>query len=288
MPGPALLLWPGDNHWPGQEINLAEVTNDGSGRIYGALHWDDNGDHAVTNIYSNVLTGVPHEFQVIWEPGQLTYKVDGVQQWVVTQYVPIDHDNGGMNDTIGWLNNNANTSLTVYDVSYVPLGSTASAPVGGTPVATTPPTTTAPTPGTTTSDAPIDWTALAAQAAANYAATGHWYYDLPSTGTATAPAPTTTPTPAPVTATPDPAPAPTPAPTTDATHIDWDALGAQAAANFAATGHWYYDTGATTPAPATATAPAPAPTPVADAAPDWDALAAQATANFNLTGHWFY
>ncbi len=31
-PGAAVLLWPGDDRWPGQEIDLAEVAQDGSGR----------------------------------------------------------------------------------------------------------------------------------------------------------------------------------------------------------------------------------------------------------------
>ncbi|MDN3567044.1 family 16 glycosylhydrolase [Paeniroseomonas aquatica] len=227
MPGPAIILWPGDNHWPGQEINLAEVTNDGTGRIYGALHWDDNGDHAVTDIYEGVLTGVFHEFKLIWEPNHLTYLVDGVKQAEFTQYVPIDYDHGGMNNVIGWLNTSYETSMTVTDVDYVPLG------VAGTPVAQLPATdptpSPAPAPSTPTPTVPvaapaaaIDWDALAAQAAANFAATGHWYYDMPAAeGTAATPQPA------------QPA-APAEAP------VDWYALAAQAEANYAATGHWFY------------------------------------------------
>jgi hypothetical protein len=289
MPGPAIILWPGDNKWPGQEINLAEVTNDGTGRIYGALHWNDNGDHAVTDIYEGVLTGVFHEFKLIWEPDHLTYLVDGVKQAEFTQYVPMDYDHGGMNNVIGWLNTNPATSMTVTDVDYVPLG------VAGTPVAELPPIAPTPapvptapvvtpvvTPVTTpvaTPAAAIDWDALGAQAAANFAATGHWYYDTPGTATA-APAPVETPAPAPV-----PAPASTPVTTAPVTAapVDWDALAAQAAANFAATGHWYYDTGATTAPVATPQPAAPTEAPV-----DWYALAAQAEANYAATGHWFY
>lgn len=121
VPGPAIILWPGDNKWPGQEVNLAEVTNDGTGRIYGALHWNDNGDHAATQIYNDVLTGVFHEFKLVWEPGQMTYLVDGATQWTTTQYVPLDYDHGGMNNVIGWLNTSYATSMTVTDIDYVPL-----------------------------------------------------------------------------------------------------------------------------------------------------------------------
>ncbi|RYH12514.1 MAG: glycosyl hydrolase family protein [Alphaproteobacteria bacterium] len=285
MPGPAIILWPGDNHWPGQEINLAEVTNDGTGRIYGALHWDDNGDHAVTQIYSGITTGVFHDFTLVWAPDHMTYLVDGVQQWEVTQYVPKDFDNGGMNNVIGWLNTNYDTSMTVTQVDYVPLGVTGTAPVVEAP--TTPGTT---TPVTTTPTAPaaIDWEALAAQAAANYAATGHWYYDDPS-----APATTTPVTTPPVTTTPPvetTAPGTTPPATTTPTApaaIDWGALAAQAEANYAATGHWYYDMPSATGTGTTGTT-TPEPTPAAETPIDWDALAAQAAANYAATGHWFY
>ncbi len=273
MPGPAIILWPGDNQWPGQEINLAEVTNDGTGRIYGALHWDNYGDHAVTEIYDGVLTGVFHEFKLIWEPNHLTYLVDGVKQAEFTQYVPLDYDHGGMNNVIGWLNTSYETSMTVTDVSYVPLG------VAGTPVVEAPPPEPAPNPAPTPAvpAVAIDWEALAAQAAANFAATGHWYYDMPGT---IAEVPTPTPTPSPVET---PAPVPTTPVTTTPAAVDWDALAAQAAANFAATGHWYYDMPATEGTTATPQPAAPTEAPV-----DWYALAAQAEANYAATGQWFY
>ncbi len=86
-----------------------------------------------------------------------------------------------------------------------------------------------------------DWNALAAEVAANFAATGKWFAN------------------AAVTASPS-------------TPVDWNALAAQATANFAATGHWFVGDGApTTPSPTV----------------DWDAIAAEVTANFMATGQWF-
>jgi hypothetical protein len=32
QPGPGIILWPGDNQWPGQEVDMLEITPDGSGR----------------------------------------------------------------------------------------------------------------------------------------------------------------------------------------------------------------------------------------------------------------
>jgi hypothetical protein len=55
--------------------------------------------------------------------------------------------------------------------------------------------------------------------------------------------------------------------------VDWNALAAQATANFLATGQWFVGE-------------APGPTPPGPAV-DWDALAAQVTANFQATGQWF-
>ena len=40
-PGPALLLWPGDDRWPGQEIDIVEILS--GGRQYGTVHWDGGG-----------------------------------------------------------------------------------------------------------------------------------------------------------------------------------------------------------------------------------------------------
>jgi hypothetical protein len=64
--------------------------------------------------------------------------------------------------------------------------------------------------------------------------------------------------------------------------IDWNALAAQAQANFEATGHWFYDDPTAPSSPAQPAAPKAAEEPV-----DWNALAAQAQANFEATGHWF-
>jgi hypothetical protein len=64
---------------------------------------------------------------VVWEPGKLTLNVDGVQQVVYTDHVPADYAHGGIDHVFAFLNINPNTSLTVTDVSYVPLGATPAA-----------------------------------------------------------------------------------------------------------------------------------------------------------------
>ena len=126
QPGPAIILWPGDDKWPGQEIDIVEITPNGSGQQYGTVHWNAGGSDGYTaQIYYGVTAWTPHTYQMVWEPGLITFKVDGNVTATVNQHVPVDYAHGGMNDTIGFLNNNNNTSITVYQVDYAPLGAAA-------------------------------------------------------------------------------------------------------------------------------------------------------------------
>jgi hypothetical protein len=196
-PGPGIIFWPGDNNWPGQELDLLEITPDGSGRQYGTVHWNSNGsDSYSAKIYEGVSGGAFHDYTMVWEPGQITYKVDGVEKAVFTDHVPADFEHGGMNNTIGFLNNNPDTSITVRDVTYTPFGEAAAS--------------TAPSPAedfvaqatetdleadiTVSHDAAtgafashggwdwptdasgnIDWNLAATQVMANYESTGSWF-----------------------------------------------------------------------------------------------------------------
>ena len=179
QPGPAILLWPGDDRWPGQEIDLAEITPDGSGRHYGTVHWNNGGSDAYdARVYDGVSGGSFHEYQMTWEPGRITFRVDGAEKGVITDHVPADFDHGGMNNTIGFMNNNPNTSLTVSHVDFKPLGgggssSTWTPPAGEAALQAAPAETGTPAPAS--QSGPTDWAALAAEATANYEATGHWF-----------------------------------------------------------------------------------------------------------------
>jgi beta-glucanase (GH16 family) len=182
QPGPAIILWPGDNQWPGQEIDMMEITPDGSGRQYGTVHWNGGGDAYNTAIFDGVGGGW-HTYQATWEPGRISFSVDGAYKGSITDHVPADHDHGGMNNTIGFLNNNGNTSITVSDVSFSPSGggggssaqaSTATALAQqdtSVAVAAAPQDTPAPAPA---ASAPVDWNALAAEVNAYHDA--HGYY----------------------------------------------------------------------------------------------------------------
>jgi hypothetical protein len=158
-PGPAIMLWPGDNQWPGTEMDFGEIAGDGTGRQYSSLHWNDGGDRYDVRFYDPAIKGgVFHEYQAVWEPGRLTVNVDGKTQAVYTEHVPADYAHGGMDHVFAFLNISPHTSLTVADVRYEPLApAAAEAAVPATPER-------------------VDWDAIAAQVMANYEATGQWWY----------------------------------------------------------------------------------------------------------------
>ncbi|MBL6458698.1 family 16 glycosylhydrolase [Belnapia sp. T6] len=182
--GPAVLLWPGDDQWPGQEIDVVEMLG---GRQYGTLHWSNGGSDAYeSRFFDGVSNGEFHQYQVVWEPGRLTYKVDGAVQGVLTDNVPLDHDAGGINNAISVMNSSDSTSLTVRSVDYQPLGGTGSAEVVQPQPATvdhlvqapvSDPGLDQPSPAAAAGspDAPVDWNAIAALVMANYEATGSWH-----------------------------------------------------------------------------------------------------------------
>jgi hypothetical protein len=239
-PGQAIMLWNSANEWPGSEIDITETVRDGSGDQYAALHWVDVFDRFEVQLYDpDIANGVFHEYQAVWEPGRITINVDGVTQAVFTGIVPKDFEHGGTNHVFAFLNTMPETSLTVRDVSYVPLGMdtpvSSGGSVGTTPVVSAPPpSNTAATP---------DWDGLAAAVQAAYDATGQWY--IPegwnADGTRSASAGTTLPPVPPADPVIMPPSEPTSAPTTSV--VDWDGLAAAVQAAYEATGQWYIPEG---------------------------------------------
>jgi hypothetical protein len=252
QPGAGIILWPGDNKWPGQEIDMVEVTPDGSGRHYGTVHWDGGGhDNFDAKIFDGVYGGVFHDYTMVWEPGRITMKVDGAEKATWTDHVPVDFANGGMNNTIGFLNNNPNTSITVRDVTYTPPGGSAPS---------TPPAAPAEAP------APSEPTAEVAAPAA----VEQQVVEQNAAEPVAAPADS-----APIVVATDSATAPAAAPHEG--YVDWNALAAEVMANYEATGQWFTNDPSTDLAYSTSTSEHV----------DWNAIAAQVTANFEATGQWF-
>lgn len=119
--GPAGLLWPGDDVWPGPEMDIIEYINDHG---YSAQHWrgSNGGDAYRTIEYWGVDVGQTHTYWLDWQPGKVTVGVDGRTFGSYTENVARDYDNGGVNMTMSIMNRNPATSITVYDVSYSPSG----------------------------------------------------------------------------------------------------------------------------------------------------------------------
>ncbi|TDH58107.1 glycosyl hydrolase family protein [Dankookia rubra] len=115
--GPAVLLWPGNDVWPGPEIDIVEVIN---GTPYGTLHWNNNGSDAYTSVFFNGVDETQtHTYGVEWSPGKVEWFVDGQSQGAITDRVPEDYAHGGMNETLSVMNRGWEGGwLTVQNVSY--------------------------------------------------------------------------------------------------------------------------------------------------------------------------
>ena len=118
--GPAALLWPSDDKWPGTELNFVEVLSDGT--AYGTAHNGNNGyDWYEAKMYNGTDEGQVHTYGIDWQPDHVSFTVDGKDAgtvWMDTK----DAANGGSNVVFGAMNKNDNTSITVYDMSYTPNG----------------------------------------------------------------------------------------------------------------------------------------------------------------------
>ncbi|WP_158292034.1 family 16 glycosylhydrolase [Paracraurococcus ruber] len=133
--GPAALLWPGNDKWPGPEMDIVEFIN---GHAYSALHWDNGGRDGYRVIeYSGLDAGQTHTYTLDWQPGRVTVAVDGRTYGSYTDNVSADYDHGGVNQTMSIMNRGWNTSITVYEIGYSPNGGGGSVTRSETPEETT-------------------------------------------------------------------------------------------------------------------------------------------------------
>ena len=115
--GPAVLLWPGNDRWPGPEIDIVEVID---GRPYGTLHWNDGGRDAYVSVFfDGVDETQTHKYGVSWTADKVEWFVDGQSQGAVTEHVPQDYAHGGIDMTMSTMNRGWEGGwLNVQDVSY--------------------------------------------------------------------------------------------------------------------------------------------------------------------------
>jgi hypothetical protein len=122
QPGIAVLLWPATNIWPGPEVDLVEQLN---GQAYMTVHWADaNGGNEYSSTFlPNVNLTQPTTLAMDWEPGSLTYYVNGQQAARFTSGgsvpIPTDAADGGQNEAFGAeVSSAAGSQVTLYGMSY--------------------------------------------------------------------------------------------------------------------------------------------------------------------------
>ena len=147
--GICIVMWPANNVWPGPEIDLAEDWSDPTRQTGNAtIHWAGAGN---TNQYQTYQFSAnmtqPTHVAMDWEPGSLTFYVNGVEVFQYTgPNVPKGAAQGGVNESFGAEVTAAggapvsnSVSLHLYSMSYATYnGSTSSSGGSG---GTTPPGT---------------------------------------------------------------------------------------------------------------------------------------------------
>ncbi|MDO9709700.1 carbohydrate-binding domain-containing protein [Paracraurococcus lichenis] len=128
--GTYALTWPASNVWPGPELDVMEIND--QGQPYSTIHWkgDDGSNQFQSFTMADVDPKQVHTYAMDWEQGRITLYVDGQQKWTTTEHVPNDHAHGGENTAPGigtqtWWNGGAeggHNFITLYDASYKVMG----------------------------------------------------------------------------------------------------------------------------------------------------------------------
>jgi hypothetical protein len=132
--GPALVLWPASDQWPGPEVDIGEIN--GSGQLYMATHWKNSGGGDSASYYT-AANGFDwtayHTYAAFLQNTKITYYIDGVTIGTETVHPAPDFANGGENHCLGVMNRSPETTLECDWVRWTP-----EATVLG--ISTTPPT----------------------------------------------------------------------------------------------------------------------------------------------------
>ncbi|CAH2598629.1 Glycoside hydrolase family 16 protein [Rhodovastum atsumiense] len=86
--GACVVLWPADNAWPGHEIDLLESADPSRQSMFTTIHWDKGGRDAFHHRTMQVDTTQWHTYAYNWQPGRLTYYIDGEEMFSTTERVP--------------------------------------------------------------------------------------------------------------------------------------------------------------------------------------------------------
>ncbi|WP_431270730.1 family 16 glycosylhydrolase [Dankookia sp. P2] len=84
--------------------------NGGGNDVYGSI------------FYNGLDESKVHTYTLDWQPGKVTFLVDGQSYGGFSDNVSRDFDHGGINEVFSIMNRGGGTSITVYDISYSPSG----------------------------------------------------------------------------------------------------------------------------------------------------------------------
>ncbi|WP_428390961.1 glycoside hydrolase family 16 protein [Lichenicoccus sp.] len=132
--GICIDLWPANNQWPGAEFDLLESNDSSRNSGYATVHWKgSNGANDYSSTTIKVDLTQKNTFSVDWERGSETYYVNGHEVFRNTSQVPLDHADGGVNESFGAQVTSAKygavssaVNLHLYDMSYAKASNAAS------------------------------------------------------------------------------------------------------------------------------------------------------------------
>lgn len=126
--GPAIVMWPANNVWPGPEIDLMEDWSDPTRQTgYATIHWKGAGNTNQYQTYTYHANMTQRTTAAMdWEAGSLTFYINGKVVFRYTgSHVPKDYAHGGINEAFGAEVTSAGSnpvstqvSLNLYDMSY--------------------------------------------------------------------------------------------------------------------------------------------------------------------------
>jgi beta-glucanase (GH16 family) len=111
------------------EFDIMEFLGGNVTDVYQTYHWEKSlavaSQQAQTVVYNANWTSAFHIFQMLWQPGKITYYIDGIQTASSTKSVPrnpmyliINFDVGGVNDW-GGAPNSTTPSPAFINVDYI-------------------------------------------------------------------------------------------------------------------------------------------------------------------------
>ena len=120
--GPAILLWPDSEKWPEDgEIDLVEMPRGDRSRALLSAHYGKNNDQQSHGVPGDFTQW--HTFAIDWLPDRLTFYIDGVAQYEITDpaaipttphHLAIQNDVGKCGSFIGCRDANTPETVSLY------------------------------------------------------------------------------------------------------------------------------------------------------------------------------